>query len=604
MRFGPFEIERPLGRGGMAETFVARYRTAQGFERTVCVKRILAEHAASPAFVSAFQEEAKLAMQLVHPHITQVYDFGEVDGAWWMSLELIGGGDLRTFLKELGQPMPLDLALVLAVDLAAALDYAHELVVDGRAANLVHRDVSPSNVLIDEQGNFKLVDFGIAKWSLSGSDTTTGKIKGKASYMAPEQGLGRKVDRRADLWALGVVLFEALSGQRPFDAPSDLATILRITQGERATLKELAPHVPDDVCTIVEKLLTVDLDARTASASAVIEALEHRPPPTTARRRLAQLLKRIQSGEARSDLPPPPQGDARTLAITSLALGATEDDPVAAPADAETRTRTVFDADLARSVNQGAFEPTQRHASVAPRAPSDGATKDATANAGGTSVAATSAGGTVDGGASNVVVSPELTPQRLEITETRPAFSRASLPLLLLGVASVGLAVGALVAFGFVLGAGSSDDDDPSDVIAITAPDAALSDAPMVVDAGVDAGRDAAVDVVDAGVDAGTELDAYVGPDAFVARASESAAEETTSSTETPTRAPREGRVEVIVSPWGRVEIDGVDVGRSPYRGALGTGPHTIVGVAGDQRRSRAVRVTGRGVTRVSIAIE
>ncbi|MBX7194999.1 MAG: protein kinase [Sandaracinaceae bacterium] len=613
MRFGPFEIERPLGRGGMAETFVARLRTGQGFERTVCLKRILAEHAASPEFVKAFQEEAKLAMRLVHPHIAQLYDFGQSEGAWWMSLELVGGGDLRSFLKELGQPLPLDLALVLAIDLASALEYAHGLVVEGRPANLVHRDVSPSNVLIDEQGNFKLVDFGIAKSSLSGSDTTTGKIKGKACYMAPEQGHGRKLDQRADLWALGVVLFEALSGERPFEGASDLATILLVTQGERKPLKELAPHVPDDVCAIVEKLLAVEPDARFQHASEVLEALEQRPPPPTARRRLAQIVRKIQQGEMRSDLPPPapsappPTG---TLAITSLALGASTNEPVSAAHDDVTRTRTVFDHALERAIEQGAFDATQRHDSIAPRA-----------------MSAASTSPTDPAHAPSVVVSPELSPQRLEETETRAAFSltRRSLPLLALAVGVLGLVVGAIVA-AFVVGRMGSV--APPVTAQLTSP-TATTDASVVLDAAVvDVGLDASVALdaprSDAGAPDANDRDANDRDandrdandrdandrdandrdandrDAFAAADAPASHDE---ATHTPA-APRDGRIEVVVMPWGRVEIDGVDVGRSPYRGTVRTGPHRVAGVAGEERRTRTVRVTGNGVTRVSITIE
>jgi serine/threonine-protein kinase len=598
MRFGPFEIERPLGRGGMAETFVARYRTTQGFERTVCLKRILAEHAASPDFVSAFQEEAKLAMRLVHPHIAQVYDFGDVEGTWWMSLELVGGGDLRTLLKELRQPMPVDLTLLLAIDLASALEYAHGLVVDGRAANLVHRDVSPSNVLIDEQGNFKLVDFGIAKSTLSSSETTTGKIKGKAAYMAPEQGLGRKLDRRADLWALGVVLFEALAGVRPFEAATELATILLVTHGERRRLKDVAPHVPDDVSAIVEKLLSVDVDERFQSASEVLEALEHRPPPPTARRRLAQILRRIHTGEGRADPTPAlvtPQAEG-TLAITSLALGASEEEPVpSAPGDV-TRTRTVFDGALELSLGQGAFDATQRHDSLAPRSIAPAATPAPAA-------------------APSVVVSADISPARQEITETRPAFTRRVLPWLVLGVGLAGLLVGALVAARIVWRLDERTPTPPAtsrDPIAASMPDAgndASAHDASTHDASTNDASTNDASTNDASTNDASTNDASAN-DASTSDTATSDGDETSGEIAAPrarpgeARAPREGRIEVIVVPWGRVEIDGRDVGRSPYRATIPTGPHRVVGVAGDQRRERTVRVTGRGVTRLSISME
>ncbi len=251
----------------------------------------------------------------------------------------------------------------------------------------------------------------------------------------------------------------------------------------------------------------------------------------------------------------------------------------------------MFDAELARSVSEGAFEPTQRHDSVAPRALSEAATAPWTE------------------APSTIVVSPEISPQRLEITETRPAFAR-TLPLLALGVVLVGLAIGAVVAIGFVLGAGT-DRDDASTLVAPAVPDVVTLDAALL-DAGSRAQPDAFADLdafveVDASADpdafvqsdAHADPDAFVDVDAFVVRAHLEGP-----SNDPPTRAPRTGRIEVVVAPWGRVEIDGTDVGRSPFRGEVPTGTHTIVGVAGDQRRARTVRVTGRGVARVSIAIE
>jgi len=584
MRFGPFEIERPLGRGGMAETFVATLRGAQGFTRTVCLKRILAEHAASPAFVRAFQEEARLAMRLVHPHIAQVYDFGEVDGTWWMSLELVGGGDLRELIRKLGQPLPLDLALLLAIDLASALMYAHELVVDGRPVSLVHRDVSPSNVLVDEQGNFKLVDFGIAKSTLSATDTTTGKIKGKACYMAPEQGMGKKLDARADLWALGVVLYEALSGVRPFDASSDLATILLVTQGERKKLIEVAPHVPEDVCEVVEKLLAVELDARFQSAAALLDALEHRPPPPNARRRLAQILRKLATGEARSGpAPPPPTQPEATLAITSLALSVpATDEPVPSAHDAETRTRTVYDAALGRAIEAGAFDETLRQDSLAPAAPRSQRPGPSSGES-----------------APSVVVARDA-------PSTLPPPRGSSLSALVVVVGLVGVILGATVAALIVRGTSPASGEPGTLEVPMDAsmgfstsvsPDAESEpDAPTEPDAAVESDaaveRDAAVEPAPA-----IGVDAWVAPDAPGVAPSVAAPE-------TSAHQARDGRVEIVVVPWGRVLVDGVDLGRSPYRGRLPVGTHRVDVIAGTLQASRTLRVRSGGTHRMSITLE
>lgn len=598
MRFGPFEIERPLGRGGMAETFVATLRGAQGFTRTVCLKRILAEHAASPAFVRAFQEEAKLAMRLVHPHIAQVYDFGEVDGAWWMSLELVGGGDLRQLLAGLKQPLPLDVALLLAIDLASALMYAHELVVDGRAVRLVHRDVSPSNVLIDEQGNFKLVDFGIAKSTLSATDTTTGKIKGKACYMAPEQGMGKKLDARADLWALGVVLYEALAGVRPFDASSDLATILLVTQGDRKKLAEVAPHVPPDVCEIVERLLAVDPDARFQSAAALLDALEHRPPPPNARRRLAEMLRTLASGARPSEPAPPKPGPDQaatgkpsgapeaTLAITSLALSPSAlDEPVPSAPDDVTRTRTVYDAALGRAIEAGAFAETLRHDSLPPGSPR--------------SVPPASSAPSP-----SVVVAQE-TPRRGP--SSRPPARGSSMTAIIVVVGLVGVVLGATAAALVVRWT------PPSGAPTVAASGVDLDASRVVVDAGVGDTRtwqDVAAIELDAGEPRDDARLAAAAERAFVDGAGspgapDAAAEEdaATPRAETAPRDARDGRIEIVVVPWGRVHIDGQDMGRAPYRGRLPVGPHRVEVIAGELSAVRTVRVRAGQTARVSIAL-
>jgi len=304
MRFGPFEIVRPLGRGGMAETFLARRTSHDGFAREICLKRVLPERAAEPDFVSGFQREAKLAARLVHPHIAQVYDFGSEGDTYWMTLEHVPGGDLRALLKALGQPMPADLGLVLMVDMLEALGYAHDM-------GIVHRDVSPSNILLDLQGNFKLADFGIAKARHVDRDgttaysTTTGTIKGKAAYMAPEQALGLEVDGRADLWSFGVVMFEAFASKKPFEGPTDLAIMMAANQGRRPSLADAAPHVPADVRDVIERLLTPNRDERFQSAGDVLEALSNHPAPVRARKRLAAMLQSIGASRASEEAAQP-----------------------------------------------------------------------------------------------------------------------------------------------------------------------------------------------------------------------------------------------------------------------------------------------------------
>lgn len=315
-QFGPFELVRPLGVGGMAETALAIRRGEDGFVQRVCLKRILPAFSANAEFVRAFRAEAKLAVRLVHPHICRLYDFGAENGIYWMSMELAQGGDLRTLLarlKELGQPLPTDITLLLAIDLASALHYAHELVIDGQRAELVHRDISPSNVLLDEHGHFKLADFGIARAATHGHVTRSGVVKGKVPYMAPEHALGEAIDARADLWALGVVLYEAVTHERPFRGAHELETLASITKNQRRKIHDVAPGIPAPLQEVIERLLTVDLDARIASAAEVLDMLSPITPPATARLRLAELLRQITPEI--DDSPAQPGSFARTEAL-------------------------------------------------------------------------------------------------------------------------------------------------------------------------------------------------------------------------------------------------------------------------------------------------
>jgi serine/threonine protein kinase len=533
--FGGYELERPLGHGGMAETFLATHRGPQGFVRRVCLKRILPTLAADAAFVRAFQEEARLAVRLVHPHIAQVYDFGSDQGTWWMTLEFIGGGDLRELLRRLGAPLEVDFARVLIIDIASALAYAHELEIDGQPARIVHRDVSPSNVLVDELGNFKLADFGIAKSALSTANTTRGAVKGKAWYMSPEQAAGKPLDGTADLWALGVVLYEALSGRRPFDGATDLATMLQVLEGKRPKLIEVAPHVPQDFCDVIERLLCVETEGRFASALALLDALANIAPPTSTRRRLAARMKELN---ARASAPSAPLA---TQSITSLALeDAAHDTVQTAAAHEPTRTRTVYDQALQRSVAMGAFEATQElpnPTSIEPPAPQQ-------------AEAAT----------------PTYVP-----TEAKPMRWIWLIPLAILAL----VLVAGVVAYGALNAVPSSQATIPSALI--ETPDAAVIDAP-IVDAfepprGIEVPAELMRDDDAAMEDAGVESEQGF------------------------------GSLRVIVEPWGRVVLDGHDVGGTPYAGRVRAGEHTLEGIAGERRTRRTVRIEADETTRVTLRV-
>ncbi|MEM7434512.1 MAG: serine/threonine-protein kinase, partial [Myxococcota bacterium] len=236
-KFGKYELVRTLGVGGMAQTFMARRFFQIGNEqvaRPVCLKQILATYNTDEDFLIRFHLEAKLAIQLQHPNVVKVQDFGDVDGVHFMELELVDGVDLLGLLESQGGRLPVEIVKQIGLDIGAALQYAHNHVPQDTTGNMtpgrrgiIHRDISPSNILISQRGDIKLADFGIAK-ALSASATAKASRAplGKLPYMAPER-FNRKIptDGRADLFSLGIVMFECVGGLRPYDGEDDSETI-------------------------------------------------------------------------------------------------------------------------------------------------------------------------------------------------------------------------------------------------------------------------------------------------------------------------------------------------------------------------------------------
>jgi serine/threonine protein kinase len=292
-QFGPYHLVRRLGVGGMAETFEATRAGTGGFEQRVCLKRVLPAFSEDDEFVSRFRREAMLAAQLRHTNIVGMIDFGEIDGVHYMTLELVDGVDLRSFLKSSpGERLSPETVALIGLDLANALAHAH--------ATLVHRDISPSNILLSRSGETKLADFGIAKAMDDARATASRSAKGKVPYMSPEHMRGEPLDGRADLFSLGVVLFEAASGARPFDGVHDVETMQRILEGERPSLAEVAPEAPRRLCEVIERMIEVDPAARTPSAAHLIEELAEVAPSPTVRRELASTIEGHRGGpEAR-----------------------------------------------------------------------------------------------------------------------------------------------------------------------------------------------------------------------------------------------------------------------------------------------------------------
>jgi serine/threonine protein kinase len=275
---GKYEILRKLATGGMAEIYLACVRGQADFEKTVVLKRILPHFAADPKFVQMFLDEARLAATLRHPNIADVYDIDEVNGTLFFTMEYVHGQDvrsIRTAARKRNEMIPLAISLAIVQGTAAALQCAHQMQgADGRPLGLVHRDVSASNVIVSYDGAIKLLDFGIARGNDQRHKTQTGTLKGKAPYMSPEQCRGQRLDRRTDLFSLGVVMFELTLGRRPFRGENDFTIMEQIVHGKAPLPSSIVAGYPPELEAIVMKLLARDPGARYATAEAMLQDLE------------------------------------------------------------------------------------------------------------------------------------------------------------------------------------------------------------------------------------------------------------------------------------------------------------------------------------------
>ena len=277
--FGRYVLLDDLGRGGMAVVSRAVIAGPRGFSRTVVIKRILAEYAQQASFVNMLATEARLVAMLRHPAIVQVHEFGEVDGEYFLAMEHVDGTDLLQLMKTIAGrklKLPVGAACHLVTEVARALAYAHALTdADGRPLEIVHRDISPSNIMVTPLGEVKLLDFGIAKAAAHVRDehTTTGTLKGKISYLSPEQADGLPVDRRSDLFALGIVFHECLTMQRLFRGQSDFETMRLIREARVAPPSLVVPEIPPELDGVVRKMLARDPNDRYASCDELLADL-------------------------------------------------------------------------------------------------------------------------------------------------------------------------------------------------------------------------------------------------------------------------------------------------------------------------------------------
>jgi serine/threonine protein kinase len=275
---GRYEVIAPLRAGGMARIDLGRLSGSYGFTRYVVIKRPLAHHATTDAAVEQFRVEARVLGALHHPNVVAVDELGTTaDGGAYLAMEYVHGASLRDVVEPRGASLrrrpSLDAVLSIVGDVAAALHHAHDRSgADGTPLGLVHRDVSPSNILLGYDGAVKLIDFGVAK--LTDVDTLSGSLRGKISYMAPEQCKGQPIDRRADVFALGVVLYELSTGWRPYHADDDVVALHKVVQGELARPSDVAPGYPAELEAIVLRALAYDPADRYATAGEFGDALD------------------------------------------------------------------------------------------------------------------------------------------------------------------------------------------------------------------------------------------------------------------------------------------------------------------------------------------
>ncbi|MBZ0231333.1 MAG: protein kinase, partial [Deltaproteobacteria bacterium] len=277
-RLGRYEIVQRLALGGMAEIYLARMSGLAGFAKHVVLKRILPSHARDAEFVRMFFNEARYAATLDHPNIAHVYDLGEEQGLHYFTMEYLHGEDCRTLLRELAQRqriLPLEHALTIVVGAATGCHFAHELTGDdGKPLGLIHRDVSPSNVVVTYAGAVKLVDFGIAKATNLEDVTAVGVTKGKLAYMAPEQCRGESLDRRVDVYALGVLLYELATQRRAFAGQNDAQVMWAVITGEVPPPSTHLPGFPPALEAIIRRAMDVDRTKRFTTARELAQAVE------------------------------------------------------------------------------------------------------------------------------------------------------------------------------------------------------------------------------------------------------------------------------------------------------------------------------------------
>jgi serine/threonine protein kinase len=547
---GKYEIGERIGGGGMADVFHAVVRGAEGFQRKVAVKRIKRNISTDKGFAKLFIDEARLAAKLMHPNIVQTIDFDRDEtGCFYLVMELIEGVDLRELVAS-GR-VPVSAVVFIIGEVLRALDYAHEMVADGRPITIVHRDISPHNIMLSWQGGVKVVDFGIAKAIEGSLVSRSGSLKGKVAYMSPEQVHGQALDGRSDLFAVGVILHELLTGERLFIDKTEAATLSQVLTKPIANPMGINDQVPPDLDAIVMRLLARDRRHRFERARDALDALSSCS---------------LAGGRGRSDLETvlgerfPGRGPVRVRHLSR----SLDHDSMSAPAPQALANSDGWPSPLADTV---AATPMAKN--PAPLLPKRTVT----------AMPARSAADAMPMGGAAATTVPR--------DESKGGGS-GSTKLPWIGAA---LAIVCIAAISIFAIAGGEDEKSSSgiEVIAVDSPD--LLDL-SVSDAGA---SQPSTTMADAGDKQGLASDAGVASkgviDAGQKRAGAGASTDAKMD-DRATKSRKKARLTIRVRPWASIVIDGKNYGQTPQTVELEAGRHRIVLRNGGQDRTERFSLT------------
>ncbi len=316
-QFGPYSLIKRVAYGGMAEIYLAKTHGIGGFEKLLALKVIHEKYSQDREFVDMLIDEAKIAVQLSHGNIAQVFDLGCIEGTYYIAMEFIDGKDLYQLLvqcSELEVSIPFDVVAYIAMETAAGLQYAHHKSDNyGRPINLIHRDISPQNVLVSYDGEVKIVDFGIAKASRRSRETESGVIKGKFFYMSPEQAWGDDIDARTDIFSAGICLYEMITGEMLYNEEKALVLLDKVRKAEIPPMRQKRRDLPPSLEQIVLRALSRDRGERYQAAGALQGALSgflYGNWPSFSRSRVKEFMREV-FGDQRFVLPMPPPGQPK-----------------------------------------------------------------------------------------------------------------------------------------------------------------------------------------------------------------------------------------------------------------------------------------------------